>query len=180
MYPHPSTVSIYHIKVLWINIDLNSHLYLHNSPEVIFSTNACALCYLIDEFCVFHYNDVTLSVMAFQITSSSKVCSTICLSSHQRKPALPALCEGNSQATGEFPSQRVGNAECVSIVSSVSNMATIGALKMCPDTKCCQKLYYVLWPAARLGLGNGPLTRYVKLRVAHAPGMPGTFSPPPT
>ena len=27
---------------------------------------------------------------------------------------------------------------------------------------------------------SGPLTRYVKLRVTHAPGMPGTFSPPPT
>ena len=27
---------------------------------------------------------------------------------------------------------------------------------------------------------HGPLTRYVKLLVAHAPGMPGTFSPPPT
>ena len=27
--------------------------------------------------------------------------------------------------------------------------------------------------------GNGPLSRYVKLRVAHAPGMLGTFSPPP-
>ena len=26
---------------------------------------------------------------------------------------------------------------------------------------------------------HGPFTRYVKLRVAHAPGMPGTFSPPP-
>ena len=26
-------------------------------------------------------------------------------------------------------------------------------------------------------LGHGPLTRYVKLQVAHAPGMPGTFSP---
>ena len=26
---------------------------------------------------------------------------------------------------------------------------------------------------------NGPLTSYVKLRVAHAPEMPGTFSPPP-
>ena len=26
---------------------------------------------------------------------------------------------------------------------------------------------------------NGPLTRYIKLRVAHAPGMPGTFSPSP-
>ena len=31
-----------------------------------------------------------------------------------------------------------------------------------------------------LELGHGPLARYVKLRVAHAPGMPGTFSPPPT
>ena len=30
------------------------------------------------------------------------------------------------------------------------------------------------------GTAHGPLTRYVKLRVAHAPGMPGTFSPPPT
>ena len=26
---------------------------------------------------------------------------------------------------------------------------------------------------------HGPLARYAKLRVAHAPGMPGTFSPPP-
>ena len=26
-------------------------------------------------------------------------------------------------------------------------------------------------------LFHGPLTRYVKLQVAHAPGMPGTFSP---
>ena len=27
--------------------------------------------------------------------------------------------------------------------------------------------------------GHGPLTRYVKLCVAHPPGLPGTFSPPP-
>ena len=26
---------------------------------------------------------------------------------------------------------------------------------------------------------NGPLTRFVKLWATHAPGMPGTFSPPP-
>ena len=26
---------------------------------------------------------------------------------------------------------------------------------------------------------HGPLTRYVKLRITHAPGRPGTFSPPP-
>ena len=28
-------------------------------------------------------------------------------------------------------------------------------------------------------MGHGPLTRYVNLRVAHAPRMAGTFSPPP-
>ena len=39
--------------------------------------------------------------------------------------------------------------------------------------------------AARLGLKmtvsfcNAPLARYVKLRAANAPGVPGTFSPPP-
>ena len=27
--------------------------------------------------------------------------------------------------------------------------------------------------------GYGPLARYLRLRVAHAPGMPGTYSPPP-
>ena len=32
---------------------------------------------------------------------------------------------------------------------------------------------------SRLFADNVPLTRYVKLRNAHAPGMPGTFSPPP-
>ena len=31
----------------------------------------------------------------------------------------------------------------------------------------------------RMFVFNGPPTRYVKLRVAHEPGMPGTFSPPP-
>ena len=30
----------------------------------------------------------------------------------------------------------------------------------------------------QVGMPYGPLTRYVKFRVAHAPGMPGTFSPP--
>ena len=150
-----------------------------------FNTDACALCYLTDEFCVFYYNDVTLSVMALQIASISKVYSTICLSSHQRKhqrPRYRPFCEGNSQATGGFFSQRACNAESVSVSwrHNASNMATIGPLKTRPVTKCCQKLYYVLWPAARLGLGHGPLTRYAKLRVGHAPGMSGTFSPPPT
>ena len=33
---------------------------------------------------------------------------------------------------------------------------------------------------ARPGSFHGPLTRYVKLRVAHAPRLPETFSPPPS
>ena len=31
----------------------------------------------------------------------------------------------------------------------------------------------------RTVLVHGPLARYVKLRVPHAPGIPGAFSPPP-
>ena len=34
-------------------------------------------------------------------------------------------------------------------------------------------LHYITYPE------HGPLARYVKLQVAHAPGMPGTFFPPP-
>ena len=32
---------------------------------------------------------------------------------------------------------------------------------------------------AQKGAGHGSLARYLKLRVAHAPGITGTFSPPP-
>ena len=34
-------------------------------------------------------------------------------------------------------------------------------------------------PTEVLASSNGPLTRYLKLQVAHAPWMPRTFSPPP-
>ena len=45
---------------------------------------------------------------------------------------------------------------------------------MCATTRahCLDQVTWKLWY-------HGPLARYVKLRVAHAPGMPGTFSPPP-
>ena len=42
------------------------------------------------------------------------------------------------------------------------------------DGRTCSKLDGLRWPH------HGPLARYLILRVAHAPGMPGTFSPPPT
>ena len=41
----------------------------------------------------------------------------------------------------------------------------------------CLSLIGVSTVSFRHHLPNGPLTRYVKLRVAHAPEMPGTFSP---
>ena len=57
---------------------------------------------------------------------------------------------------------------------------------------CCIWLLFITWaiitgflwsvkqPLRIHGISShGPLTRYVKLRVAHAPGMPGTFCPPP-
>ena len=37
--------------------------------------------------------------------------------------------------------------------------------------------YYILW-LSNVVWNHGPLTRYNKLRVAHAPGKSGTFSPP--
>ena len=45
------------------------------------------------------------------------------------------------------------------------------------DNKSYPKLHIVS-PYVKFNLMyNGPLTRYVKLQVAHAPGMPGTFPP---
>ena len=66
-----------------------------------------------------HYNDVTMSAMASQITSVSIICSNVCSDADQRKhqsSASLALCAGNSPVTGEFPAQRASyNAENVSV-----------------------------------------------------------------
>ena len=49
-----------------------------------------------------------------------------------------------------------------------------------PEVRCSNQ-HFIFTPIfemrSSLVLSNGPLTRYVKLQVAHAPGMPGTFSP---
>ena len=49
--------------------------------------------------------------------------------------------------------------------------------------KCHQSYkYHIKWKQANdhkdQVLANGPLARYTKLRVAHTPGMPGTYSAP--
>ena len=56
-----------------------------------------------------HYNDVTVSVIACQIT-----CVSIVYSNKTAKLRVTSLCEGNSLMTGEFPAQRASNAENVS------------------------------------------------------------------
>ena len=58
-----------------------------------------------------------MSAMASQITSLMIVYSTIYSDRSKKtsKLCVTGLCEGNSPVTGEFPAQRVGNAEIVSI-----------------------------------------------------------------
>ena len=52
----------------------------------------------------------------------------------------------------------------------------------CPCTMFAIKLYTLSWGFLVVNdsenVFNGSLTRYVNMRIAHAPGMPGTFSPP--
>ena len=65
-----------------------------------------------------HYNDVIMSAMASQITSLTIVYSTVYSGADQRKyqsSVSLAFCAGNSSVTGEFPAQKVSNAENVSI-----------------------------------------------------------------
>ena len=46
--------------------------------------------------------------------------------------------------------------------------------KLCACTTCIS-----VWWHQVCHICHGPLARYIKVRVAHAPGMPGTFSPAP-
>ena len=61
-----------------------------------------------------YHNDVIMSAMASQITGVSVVYLTVffrCRSNKTSKLRVTGLCEGNSPVTGEFPAQRVSNAE---------------------------------------------------------------------
>ena len=48
-----------------------------------------------------------------------------------------------------------------------------------PHNHLASVIKYVIFTALYTRYKEGPLARYVKLRVAHSPGMLGTFSPPP-
>ena len=60
-----------------------------------------------------NYNDVIMSAIVSSITAVSIVCSSVLL--RRSKISVTGLCAGNSPVTGEFPAQKAGNAENVSI-----------------------------------------------------------------
>ena len=65
-----------------------------------------------------NYNDVIMSMMASLITSLTSVYSTVYSRYRSKKTSklrVTGLCEGNSQVTSEFPTQRASNIENVSI-----------------------------------------------------------------
>ena len=66
----------------------------------------------------FHYNDVTMSAMASQITSFTIVYSTVKFRRRSKKTSklrVTGLCAGNSPVTAELPAHMASNLENVSI-----------------------------------------------------------------
>ena len=67
---------------------------------------------------VFHYNDVTMSAIAPQVTSLTIVYSNFYSRRRSKKTSklrVTGFCAGKSPETGEFPAKRASNAEIVSI-----------------------------------------------------------------
>ena len=67
---------------------------------------------------IWHYSDVIMNAMASQITCVWIVCPAVCSGCRSKKTTklhIAGLCGGNPSVTGWFPSQRVCNAENVSI-----------------------------------------------------------------
>ena len=64
-----------------------------------------------------HYNDVIMSAMASQITRLTMFTQPFIQGQIKEtsKLCIIGLCAGNSQVTGEFPTQKASNAEYVSI-----------------------------------------------------------------
>ena len=73
------------------------------------------------------------------------------------------------------------NGECgvwpPSVKCIISTMCYMKCLCHIPGGTLAKPVYEELNKLLPWGLRHGTLTRYVKLQVAHAPGMPGTFPP---
>ena len=89
------------------------HFILYNVHMILFCYALLWLCWQ----CVWHFSDVILSTMAFQITCASIAQRFVRRRSNKKisKLGVTGVCAGNSPGTGEFPTQRASNAENISI-----------------------------------------------------------------
>ena len=99
-----------------------------------------------------HYNDVIMSAMTSQTTSLTIVYSTLFRrrSKKTSKLRVTALCEGNSPLTGEFPTQRAGNAEMFPFDDVIIEGSRGGVTISSPPFRCIfpfftvVKIYYAI------------------------------------
>ena len=105
-----------------INISHNPALVAASSDEYISSHVHTVLLFVfllwLCSQCIgrsHHYNDVIMTVMASEITSLMVVYSTVYSGTDQRKHQSSASLSFVFPATGEFPAQKAGNVENVSI-----------------------------------------------------------------
>ena len=170
---------IYVIRPQWVNVEV--------CPQILLG---CAGVHWmkITDFVLNHYDDVIKGSIASQITSLASVYSVVYSGADQRKHQSSASL---AFVQGIHRSRRASNAENASIwwrhhvfweVKCQHNelewldSVTVSLYKPMVGFVSYQcSTWNCHW-----SLEKGPLTRYVKLRVAHAPGMRGTFSPPLT
>ena len=93
------------------------------------------------------------------------------------KLRVTGLSEEDSPVTSEFPAKRASNAE---------NIPSLWRHHVKKTVFISSNITYDFWSIPEVTHSfswyttyHVPLTRYAKLHVAHAPRMPGTFSPPP-
>ena len=109
---------ICHVNTVWSMCTLSYIIYYlyawYKKPGLMMIRWKCLIMMKGD----IHHCDITMCVLASQITCNSIVCSIVCSSIPQRKHqsfASLAFLEGKRPVTGGFPSQRVSNAENVSM-----------------------------------------------------------------
>ena len=126
-----------------------------------------------------HYIDVIMTTMASQITSLAVVYSTVYSDADQRKhqsSASLAFVWGIHRDRWIPRTKCQLRGKCFHLMTSSWNNHNHMNYEILLIHASAWKAG---WAELMYQSTHGPLTRYAKLPVAHAPGMPGTFSPTP-